>query len=137
MELHDLPIRPAFCEDERHAPGRAKGLAVADTSQRVQTRNGDSSVRQHDCRVLSQLRSAWPVVEKRVFEVGANSFCFDHDGLARGSHKQGIRSMELHDGIDIGICECLRPFLSTCSASSFGPAIAADESDTSKVTADR
>src|SRR5262245_19437594 len=87
-------------------------------------------------RIVVQGRAAGPVGEQCILEVTANALWLDDHRLARGADEQRIRCVKLHDAIDIRRRKCLG-ISRTASASSLGPAFAADESNPSKATTDR
>ena len=111
MEMHDLPIRAAFCDDERDTTNGTKRLFIAYPGHSVQTRNDNGCIRQSHRYVIPECRASWPVVQKRILEVSANTLWFDHDRLAARAEEQCIRSVKPHDAINVRIREGLGPFL--------------------------
>jgi hypothetical protein len=109
VKLHDLPVSPALCHDERHAPRRGDRVAVANTGQKVQAGNDNGGVRHDERFVGGQLRGPRPIVEQRVLEVRANSLGVGHDIFACRAHEEGVRRVKLDDSVDVRVRKSLRP----------------------------
>jgi hypothetical protein len=111
MEMHNLPTRFTFYDHERDATIGAEGISIPIPSHGIYPSDDDRCVRQDHDGMIANCRTSRTVIQERCLEVLTDLIRFGNKRFAAGTQEKGIGRIELDNAIDIGLRECLSPFL--------------------------